>query len=46
MGFGLPAAIALSLLGLKRGVAIVGDGGFQMTMPELTPPRRKTSRST
>jgi acetolactate synthase-1/2/3 large subunit len=35
MGFGLPAAIGASL-GLKQPVwAIVGDGGFQMTMTEL-----------
>ena len=35
MGFGLPAAIGASL-GLRQPVwAIVGDGGFQMTMTEL-----------
>jgi acetolactate synthase-1/2/3 large subunit len=36
MGFGLPAAIGAAM-GLKSGNvwAIVGDGGFQMTMAEL-----------
>lgn len=35
MGFGVPAAIGASL-GLRQPVwAIVGDGGFQMTMTEL-----------
>jgi acetolactate synthase-1/2/3 large subunit len=35
MGFGLPAAIGASMA-LKQPVwAIVGDGGFQMTMAEL-----------
>ena len=36
MGFGLPAAIAASLLDPDRiAVAICGDGGFAMTMAEL-----------
>jgi acetolactate synthase-1/2/3 large subunit len=36
MGFGLPAAIALSLQDPDRiAVAICGDGGFAMTMNEL-----------
>jgi acetolactate synthase I/II/III large subunit len=36
MGFGLPAAIAASLLDPDRiTVAICGDGGFAMTMNEL-----------
>jgi acetolactate synthase-1/2/3 large subunit len=35
MGFGLPASIGASM-GLKKPIwAIVGDGGFQMTMAEL-----------
>jgi acetolactate synthase I/II/III large subunit len=36
MGFGLPAAIGAKLANPERDVwAIVGDGGFQMTMSEL-----------
>lgn len=36
MGFGLPAAIAASLLDPDRiSVAVCGDGGFAMAMPEL-----------
>ncbi len=36
MGFGLPAAIAASLLDSDRiAVALCGDGGFAMTMNEL-----------
>ncbi len=36
MGFGFPAAIgAQTALPDEQVVAIVGDGGFQMTMPEL-----------
>jgi len=36
MGFGLPAAIGAKLGAPKREVvAIIGDGGFQMTMQEL-----------
>ncbi len=36
MGFGLPAAIAASLLDPDRiAVAVCGDGGFATTMPEL-----------
>ena len=37
MGFGLPAAIAASLAshGRRKVAAIVGDGGFMMTMAEL-----------
>jgi acetolactate synthase-1/2/3 large subunit len=36
MGYGLPAAIAASLLGRDRPVvALAGDGGFAMTMAEL-----------
>lgn len=36
MGFGLPAAIGAQLAHPGETViAIVGDGGFQMTMPEL-----------
>lgn len=36
MGFGLPAAIGAQLaFPNKNVVAIVGDGGFQMTMQEL-----------
>jgi acetolactate synthase-1/2/3 large subunit len=36
MGFGLPAAIAASLMDPDRiAVAICGDGGFSMTMHEL-----------
>jgi acetolactate synthase-1/2/3 large subunit len=36
MGFGLPAAIGAKLARPMEEVwAIVGDGGFQMTMPEL-----------
>ena len=37
MGFGLPAAIGAKFARPEAEVwAIVGDGGFQMTMPELT----------
>ena len=36
MGFGLPAAMGATFSGTKRPViAIVGDGGFQMTIQEL-----------
>ncbi len=36
MGFGLPAAMGVSLARPKRDViAIIGDGGFQMTIQEL-----------
>ncbi|MEB2287210.1 MAG: biosynthetic-type acetolactate synthase large subunit [Anaerolineae bacterium] len=36
MGFGMPAAIGAALgLGGPNVWAIVGDGGFQMTLPEL-----------
>ncbi len=36
MGFGVPAAIGAQFANPRRKVfAIVGDGGFQMTMPEL-----------
>lgn len=36
MGFGMPAAIGAQLANPHRGVlAIVGDGGFQMTQAEL-----------
>ncbi len=36
MGFGLPAAIGAAMgLGSKNVWAVVGDGGFQMTMAEL-----------
>lgn len=36
MGFGLPAAIAASLLDPDRiAVAVCGDGGFAVAMPEL-----------
>ncbi len=36
MGFGLPAAIGAQMAHRDRTVvAIVGDGGFQMTLPEL-----------
>lgn len=36
MGFGLPAAIGAKIANPeKRVIAIVGDGGFQMTCPEL-----------
>jgi len=41
MGFGLPAAIGAQLANAGRPVvAIVGDGGFQMTLPELATLRR------
>jgi len=42
MGFGLPAAMAASLAmrGRRKVVAIVGDGGFMMTMAELETARR------
>jgi acetolactate synthase-1/2/3 large subunit len=42
MGFGLPAAIAASLAsrGRRKVAAIVGDGGFMMTMAELETARR------
>ena len=41
MGFGLPAAIGAQLAcPQERVVAIVGDGGFQMTMAELATLRR------
>ncbi|WP_096437886.1 acetolactate synthase large subunit [Alteribacter populi] len=37
MGFGFPAAIGAQLADPKRAVvAVVGDGGFQMTMQELS----------
>lgn len=39
MGFGLPAAIGASYSrpnGVKNIVLLCGDGGFQMTMPELS----------
>ncbi|AZB43844.1 acetolactate synthase large subunit [Bacillus sp. FJAT-42376] len=37
MGFGLPAAIGAQLAGRDRKVvAVVGDGGFQMTLQELS----------
>ncbi|MBN1782171.1 biosynthetic-type acetolactate synthase large subunit [bacterium] len=36
MGFGFPAAVGAQLANPKKQViAVVGDGGFQMTMPEL-----------
>lgn len=36
MGYGVPAAMGVALAGEKRPViAIVGDGGFQMTCQEL-----------
>lgn len=36
MGFGLPAAIGASFAGRKQPIwAVVGDGGFQMTIAEL-----------
>ncbi len=36
MGFGFPAAIGAQMANPRKTViAIVGDGGFQMTMPEL-----------
>ncbi|NLG64400.1 MAG: acetolactate synthase large subunit [Actinobacteria bacterium] len=42
MVFGLPAAMAASLAmrGRRKVVAIVGDGGFMMTMAELETARR------
>jgi len=41
MGFGLPAAIGAQLANADRTVvAICGDGGFQMTLPELATLRR------
>jgi acetolactate synthase-1/2/3 large subunit len=41
MGFGVPAAIGAQFANPHRAVfAIVGDGGFQMTMPELGTIRR------
>lgn len=35
MGFGFPAAVGAALATGKHAIAIVGDGGFQMTMAEL-----------
>lgn len=41
MGFGLPAAIGAQFAHPgRRVVAIVGDGGFQMSLPELATLRR------
>jgi acetolactate synthase-1/2/3 large subunit len=41
MGFGLPAAIGAAIAHPGRPVfAIVGDGGFQMSLPELATLRR------
>jgi acetolactate synthase-1/2/3 large subunit len=41
MGFGLPAAIGAQAAHRERTVvAIVGDGGFQMSLPELATLRR------
>ena len=41
MGFGFPAAIGARFANPGRPVfAIVGDGGFQMTMPELATVKR------
>ncbi len=41
MGFGLPAAIGAQKANANRTVvAIVGDGGFQMSLPELATLRR------
>ncbi|GAC1443977.1 MAG: acetolactate synthase 2 catalytic subunit [Vulcanimicrobiaceae bacterium] len=41
MGFGLPAAIGAQLANADRTVvAICGDGGFQMSLPELATLRR------
>jgi len=41
MGFGLPAAIGVAFAHPGRPVfAIVGDGGFQMSLPELATIRR------
>lgn len=41
MGFGLPAAIGAQFAHRDRPVvAIVGDGGFQMSLPELATLRR------
>jgi acetolactate synthase I/II/III large subunit len=35
MGFGFPAAVGAALATGKQAIAIVGDGGFQMTSAEL-----------
>jgi acetolactate synthase-1/2/3 large subunit len=41
MGFGLPAAVGAQVAHPERPVfAIVGDGGFQMSLPELATLRR------
>lgn len=42
MGFGLPAAIAASLVyhGTRKIVAVVGDAGFMMSMAELETAKR------
>lgn len=45
MGYGLPAAIAASLVHRDRPVvALVGDGGFAMTMAELETTVRERAR--
>jgi acetolactate synthase I/II/III large subunit len=45
MGYGLPAAIAASLLRPDRpAVALCGDGGFAMTMSELETAVREHAR--
>jgi acetolactate synthase-1/2/3 large subunit len=45
MGYGLPAAIAASLVHRDRPVvAVVGDGGFAMTMAELETAVREHAR--
>ena len=35
MGFALPAAIGAKMACPRRKFVVAGDGGFQMTMPEL-----------
>lgn len=35
MGYGLPAAIGASVASKERVVAVMGDGSFQMDLPEL-----------
>ena len=41
MGFGMPAAYAAKLVHPERAVlAMIGDGGFQMTVGELALARR------
>jgi acetolactate synthase-1/2/3 large subunit len=45
MGYGVPAAIAASLIHRDRPVvALVGDGGFAMTMAELETATRERAR--